>query len=48
MRTPVVLTLAGLLVVATGCTGGSADPAEQRSVALVLPDEAGSGATPQR
>ena len=31
MRRLVVLVLAGLLVVATGCTGGSADPAGQRA-----------------
>src|SRR5918994_1086585 len=41
MRAPVVLTLAGLLVVATGCTGGSADPAERRAESVTsAPDSA--------
>src|SRR3954470_23117558 len=33
MRAP-VLTLAGLLVVTAGCTGGSPDPAGQRAVSV--------------
>ena len=41
MRTPVVLTLAGLLVVATGCTGGSADSAGRRAESVTsAPDSA--------
>ena len=41
MRASVVFTLAGLLVVATGCTSASTDPAEQRAESVTsAPDAA--------